>query len=178
MQPYQQTKSLYIFDKDGTLIKNVGFGGFKPRNPLKPEDQVLKPGVFEKIAELRSQGHVIAMASNMSAVADGLITMDQAEALMENCAEKIGGCAAWRCCGYSPKGKKKLAGSDNPYARDDPCRKPHPGMILDLMRELEFTSENTFMVGNEKTDEKAAEAAGVHYIKARNFFKVKEAMLP
>jgi D-glycero-D-manno-heptose 1,7-bisphosphate phosphatase len=121
---------------------------------------------------------MIAMASNLSAVADGLITMDQAEALMENCAEKIGGCAAWKCCGYSPKGKKKIDGSDNPYARDDLCRKPHPGMILELMRELKFTPENTIMVGNSSKDEKAAEAVGVHYIKAKDFFKVKEAIHP
>lgn len=162
--------SLYIFDKDGTLIKNVGIVGIGFRNPLKPEDQILKLGVFEKIDELRSQGHIITLASNMSAVSKGLITMAQAEALMQNCAEKIGGCDAWKCCGYSPIGKKKKGGLPNLYAQDNPCRKPHPGMILELMAEFGFPPEDTYVVGNKKTDEQAAEAAGAHYIKAKNFF--------
>ncbi len=163
--------SLFIFDKDGTLIENVGQIGFGFHKPLTPEDQMLKRGVFEKLAELRSQGHTIALASNMSAVSFGLITLGQAEALMQNCAEKIGGCQAWKCCGYSPKGKKKINGMPNPYARDHPCRKPHPGMILELMAELGFPPEDTFMIGNSKSDAEAAASAGARYIKAKDFFK-------
>ena len=163
--------SLFIFDKDGTLVKNMGLIGLGFHKPLTPEDQILKHGVFEKIAELRSQGHVIALASNLSAVAMGLITLGQAETLMRNCAEKIGGCQAWKCCGYSPKGKRKINGMPNPYAQDHPCRKPHPGMLLELMAELGFPPEDTYVIGNKKTDAEAAASAGAHYIKAKDFFK-------
>ncbi len=165
--------SLYIFDKDGTLILGAGITSRHFRNPLKPEEQILKPGVFEKLEELRRQGHVIALASNMAAVAKGQISMSQAKELMENCVEKIGGAAAWKACGYDAKGKKEVNGHPNPYAQDNDCHKPHPGMILELMEELGFGPEDTIMIGNKKTDEKAAEAAGVRYIKARDFFKPK-----
>lgn len=163
--------SLYIFDKDGTLIKKVGFQGIGIRNPLKPEEQILYPGVFEKISQLRGEGHTIALASNMSAVGHGVITMEEAETLMQNCAEKIGGVAVWKCCGYSKKGKKKVNGRPNPYYGDAPCHKPHPGMILELMSELGFAPEDTYVVGNKKTDQQAAQAAGAHYIKGKEFFK-------
>lgn len=162
--------SLYIFDKDGTLVKSVGLEGIKVRDPLKPEEQMLKEGVFERIQELRAAGHVIALASNLSAVAKGLITIEEAKILMENCAEKIGGAAAIKYCGYDAHGKKEINGKPNPYARDADCHKPHPGMILEIMQELGFPPSDTYMVGNAKDDEEAARAAGVQFYSAKKFF--------
>lgn len=163
--------SLYIFDKDGTLVKEIGLDGMDLRDPLKPEEQILREGVFERIQALRQEGHVIALASNMSSVGKGLISAEEAQILMENCAEKIGGATIIKFCGYDPKGKKRVDGKPNPYARDDDCHKPHPGMILEILRETGFAREDTYMVGNKKSDEEAAEAAGVHYISAKEFFK-------
>jgi hypothetical protein len=54
-------------------------------------DQILKPGVFEKLAELREQGHTLAIASNQKAVAKGWMTLAEAEELMTICAKKVGG---------------------------------------------------------------------------------------
>lgn len=162
--------SLFIFDKDGTLVKGVGLEGIKVRDPLKPEEQILEEGVFERIQQLREAGHVIALASNLSAVAKGLITMDEARVLMENCAEKIGGAAAIKCCGYDRHGKKVVDGKPNPYARDDACHKPHPGMILEIMDELKFPPVDTYMVGNKQDDENAARSAGVTFYWAKKFF--------
>ncbi len=94
--------SLFIFDKDGTLVKGSGISDRQIRNPLKPEEQMLRMNVFEKIAELRSQGHVIAIATNQAAVAQGLITLEESEELVRNCAEKIGGVSTYRLCPYDP----------------------------------------------------------------------------
>ncbi len=163
--------SLYIFDKDGTLVKGAGLQDKRIRNPLNPAEQVLRPHVFETLAQLRSQGHTLAIASNMSMVANGLITPQQAEALMIDCVMKVGGVNAWRYCGFSPRAKKHLDGQPNPFARDDECRKPHTGMIEELMHTLGFSKEDTIMVGNAKSDEQAAQAAGVRFINAKEFFK-------
>lgn len=171
MNNASDVRLLFIFDKDSTLIKGAGLNGFRFRNALHPQEQMLKPNVFEKLAELRAAGHAIAIASNMSAVADGLITMEEAHTLMRNCAAKVGGVDAWRCCGYNPRARKTLHGQPNPYARDDPCKKPHPGMILELMQALGFPPERTVMVGNSKNDRKAAQAAGVQFFSAKAFFK-------
>ncbi len=163
--------SLYIFDKDGTLVQARPITRGQPRWPARPEEQVLRPGVYEKLAELRTLGHTLALASNQSMVARGILTMEEAAALMENCAEKVGGVAAWRFSPYSPEAKKTLHGEPNPYCRDDSSRKPHPGMILDLMAELGFPPQDTFMVGDSSRDRKAAEAAGVIFFEADDFFK-------
>src|SRR5215216_442209 len=100
--------SLYIFDKDKTLLRHVRSRFLFHRPPLKPEEQILRNGVFEKLAELRAAGHQIAIATNQSAVAHGLITLVEAEELAKNCAAKIGGVAAWRLSPYDPRAKKRL----------------------------------------------------------------------
>src|SRR5438093_1178134 len=99
--------SLYIFDKDGTLLRRGRNHWLTPAPPLKCEQQVLLPGVFEKIRALRAAGHRVAIASNQSAVARGTISRSQAEQLMENCADKLGGVDAWRMCPCDPHAKKR-----------------------------------------------------------------------
>ena len=157
--------TLYIFDKDGTLVRARQRLGAAPKPVLTCEEQVLLPGVFEKLAELRAAGHRLAIASNQDAVAAGLISADQAKALAQNCADKLGGVDAWRISPYNPRAKKKLHGQPNRFARDDETRKPHPGMILSIMAELGCAPVETIMVGNSRNDRKAARAAGVRYLK-------------
>ncbi len=163
--------SLYIFDKDKTLLRPVRRWLLFSRSPDKPEEQVLKDGVYEKIASLRAAGHQIAIATNQPAVAHGLITLDQAEALVDNCAQKIGGVSTWRLSPYAPHARDRLKGKPNPYAREDITRKPHPGMLLQIMKELDISPEDTFMIGDKKVDKKAAQAAGVEFVDEKKFFK-------
>jgi len=162
---------LYIFDKDGTLVPRDRRMGVLPRPILRCEDQVLLPGRFEKLAELRAAGHRLAIASNQEAVADGLISLAQAQELVENCAAKLGGVDGWRLSPYNPRAKKRRHGHSNPYARDDESRKPHPGMLVDLMKALSAQPSETVMVGNSRNDREAARAAGAQYIPASKFFK-------
>lgn len=173
--------SLYIFDKDDTLIGKVPVVPKVPlvrkvvrRSAVKPEDQKLLPGVREKLDQLRAEGHILAIATNQPNVARGILTLAEAHALAEDCAAKAGGVSAWRVCPYDPKAAKKRHREVNPYARDDETRKPHPGMIVALMDQLGYTPADTVMVGDTKLDRKAAEAAGVKFISAKRFFKYKK----
>ncbi|HZQ10246.1 MAG TPA: HAD-IIIA family hydrolase [Anaerolineae bacterium] len=165
--------SLYIFDQGGTLIQPIRplFG--LPKPPTTPEEQVLYPGVWEKIGELRAAGHAIAIATNQEMVAWGKITLQQAEELVENCAAKIGGVDAWIMCPYHPAAQlnRYLGKPVTEYARDDFLRKPHPGMILGLIAALKYPPEDTFMVGNKSVDRRAAKLARVRFIRAKKFFK-------
>lgn len=40
-----------------------------------------------------------------------------------------------------------------------PCRKPWPGMLLELMAKLQFSPDHTVMVGDHESDQQAARAA-------------------
>ena len=150
---------LIIFDKDGTLI-----GNFNNRPANSIEEQQLLPGVAEKCAELRAQGHDLAVASNQGGVAYGLISQDEAAALVAHAAGLIGS-RLFLFCPHHPKGA-------NPhYAIECDCRKPRPGMLLQLMWRAKAAPADTIMVGDSESDRQAAEAAGVAFAYAKDFFK-------
>jgi D-glycero-D-manno-heptose 1,7-bisphosphate phosphatase len=156
-------QSLVIFDKDGTVIKYLGN---RPANT--PEEQVLLPGVIERINELKRQGCKIALASNQGGVAWGFISYSQAEALMTDAAIKIDA-DAWRFCPHDIR----AAGKRNAvmeYAILCSCRKPEPGMLIDLMQQFGVTSVETLYVGDSEDDYEAARRAGIQFMWAQDFF--------
>lgn len=163
MSNLQKQPRLYIFDKDGTLAKSVVEKNGKSHAPNRLEDQAYFEDVRLKCAELKAAGHTLAVASNQGGVAFGIFPADEAELLVSSAAAYIGA-AAYRVCFYHPKG------SVFPYDDDSYCRKPNPGMLLELMEELHFTSENTTMVGDWESDKQAADAAGCDFRWAHEFF--------
>ena len=149
---------LYIFDKDGTIIASHGN---RPANTI--EEQRLLPGVARKCQELKAQGHTLAVASNQGGVAWSFITIKQARELVIHSANLIE-VDAWRMCPHHPKGR-------NAYAVECECRKPAPGMLLSLMTQFKASPDETVYVGDMDSDREAAEAAGVTFIHASEFFK-------
>ncbi len=150
---------LYIFDKDGTIIASHGN---RPANTI--EEQRLLPGVARKCAELRAQGHTLAIASNQGGVAYGFISIKEAADLVEHSARLIRA-NAWRMCPHHPRGRNKYATSECE------CRKPAPGMLLSLMKQFKASPVDTVYVGDMDSDREAAKAAGITFIHASDFFK-------
>jgi HAD superfamily hydrolase (TIGR01662 family) len=162
--------ALYIFDKDGTLVQLkrnwLGIG-----RPVKRSDeQVVIPGVNQKLKELRDAGNLIAIASNTRAISQGSITLEEAELMMEDCIQKLGGVNAWRICPFNIHAPSRIDGKNNPYKQDNDCRKPKPGMLIALMEEFNIPKDDTVMVGDSWRDERAAQRAEVRFIPARVFF--------
>lgn len=155
--------TLYIFDKDGTLIN-----GMNNRPANKPDEQQPLLGVVEKMANLRDSGALIAIASNQGGVAWGFITEAEAQALVKDAAQKVGGVDFWRCCCYDARAKDK--NPESPYARKSYRRKPAPGMIREIMKSAGVSAEDTIMVGDQESDRQAAEAAGIRFVWAAEFF--------
>ena len=165
--------SLFIFDKDGTLVSRRGNLLTKRLPPTRPEHQVVRPHVVESLAALRAEGHAITIAANIGAVAFGIIDMWRAQLLVADCARKVGGVDGYRLSPYEPRARlvNSLRRRYSPYASDDTSRKPHPGMILDLMLQLGYPSSDTIVVGDEKLDRRAALAVGARFIEAAQFFE-------
>ena len=76
---------LYIFDKDGTICQPND--GSKFINKI--EQQELIPGVSEKCSSLISQGHHLAIASNQGGGAFGIMSANEAEAIVCDAARLI-----------------------------------------------------------------------------------------
>jgi D-glycero-D-manno-heptose 1,7-bisphosphate phosphatase len=154
---------LIIFDKDGTLVADVD-----GRPPNTISEQKLLPGVAEKCAELRAQGHILAVASNQGGVAYGFMTDAQAQAIVRHAAELIEA-KIWNYCPHHPKGTVPE------FSYECKCRKPKPQMIYDIItvaRNLGVDTSEVVYVGDWGTDEQAAEAAGVRFEWASKFFGI------
>jgi len=156
---------LFIFDKDGTLVTKRGGGD--PPIPNHVDEQIPLPGVVERCRELREAGHTLAIASNQGGAAFGYLSYEEAYRLVAHAAGLIKA-EAWEMCPHHPQGTVAA------YAVDCGCRKPRRGMLISLMYYLEFKAENTIYVGDMDTDRQAAEAAGVRFVWADEFFNRKE----
>ncbi len=154
--------SLYIFDVDKTLVGPLD--GFAKTL----DDQQPLPGVVEKLAELRAQGHTLTAATQKGGVAWGIMTIAEANAFTKDALDKVGGMDSWRTCYHDPRASRKFP--DSTLSQDHPWRKPNPGMLISLMKELGFSPEQTIFVGDMETDRQAAQAAGVRFIWAKDFF--------
>jgi D-glycero-D-manno-heptose 1,7-bisphosphate phosphatase len=135
-----------ILDRDGTL--NV-----RPREHeylASEREFTWLPGAAEALRGLADAGYVLAIASNQRGVARGLVTVETLRAIEERIQREltVHGCTieAFRYCFH---------GDD----RCD-CRKPKPGMIFALARELGLDLRNSWMVGDSESDVRAGEAAG------------------
>lgn len=159
--------TLFIFDKDGTLVGVPSPEQNRPANT--PAEQILLPGVAAKIAALKAAGAKIAIASNQGGVAWGFISYAQAADLLSDCAAKIGA-DAWDFCPHDARA------ADKPNARPEyaipcRCRKPQPGMIIRLAKRLGVPLSRVVFVGDRPEDEQAAQAAGVRFEWADEFFR-------
>ena len=138
---------LYIFDVDGTLTPQRS----SSRHPF---ERHLLPGVAERCAELRREGHMLALATNQCGARqgrEGRLSYGAVHAHLQWVAEQIGA-ETYRFATKPPRGK------------------PSPAMLEELMDELGFTPAETVFVGDRPSDKGAAEAAGVTFKAATLFF--------
>src|SRR5690348_5559568 len=99
-----------LLDRDGTLVVDVAYNG-------DPDRVTPVPGAAEALARLRDAGVALALVSNQSGVARGLLTLAEVEAVNRRLEDLIGPVGPWLVCPHGP---------------DDGCgcRKPAPGLVL------------------------------------------------
>jgi D-glycero-D-manno-heptose 1,7-bisphosphate phosphatase len=133
-----------LLDRDGTLIRDVGY-------PRDPDAVVLLPGAAEALRHARELGYELAIVSNQSGVARGRILPNEVrdvqarvEQLFAEQGVTFGG--AWFCF----------------HAPDDRCgcRKPAPGLLVEAARALELDLARSIMIGDKASDIDAGLAAG------------------
>jgi histidinol-phosphate phosphatase family protein len=133
-----------LFDRDGTLVVDVPYNG-------DPRAVVAVPGAREALDRLREAGRRVALVSNQSGVAQGLVTEREVAAVNDRVSERLGPFAAVLVCPHGP-----TEGCD--------CRKPQPGLVLKAAAELGVEPDRCAMVGDIGSDVDAALAAGAHPI--------------
>lgn len=133
-----------LFDRDGTLIEDVPYNGDPAR--VRPVS-----GARAAVDRVRARGIKVAVVSNQSGVARGLLSPDQVERVNRRVEELIGPVDAWYWC---------------PHGADDGCgcRKPAPGLIHQAAKSLGIAPAQCVVIGDIGSDMEAAAAAGARGI--------------
>ncbi len=141
-----------LLDRDGTLTVE---GEWLTR----AQDLELVPGAARALSRLSGRGFRLVLVTNQSAVARGLITLDELrvihDELQAKLAEEGARLDAIYCCPHHPTeglGRWRV---------ECECRKPRPGLVLQAARELGLDLARSFMVGVAARDLEAGWAAQV-----------------
>jgi D-glycero-D-manno-heptose 1,7-bisphosphate phosphatase len=117
------------------------------------------PGAAQGLARLAQAGYVLAVVSNQRGVARGLVSPAVLTAIEERIQRDLApyGCRidAFRYCVH-----EEHAGCS--------CRKPKPGMLLDLASELTLDLRSSWMIGDAVSDVLAGRAAGCQTVLLRD----------
>jgi D-glycero-D-manno-heptose 1,7-bisphosphate phosphatase len=136
---------LVILDRDGTINEDSD-AYIKSVAEWRPV-----PGSLEAIARLSQAGYRLVVATNQSGIARGLFdttTLVSIHDTLQRAAAQAGGrIDAFFFC---------------PHAADSSCqcRKPKPGMLIEIARRFNVSLADTYMVGDSHRDVEAAAAAG------------------
>ncbi len=151
--PEQLTKKgLVILDRDGVINQDS-------KEFVKSADEWLPlPGSIDAIAALSLAGYSVAVASNQSGLARGLFDIDTLDAMHD----KLRGLVA------------DAGGSVDhivfcPHGPDDDCdcRKPKPGLLLQIADHFGTALGTTPLIGDSLRDLEAAVAVGARPILVR-----------
>ncbi len=133
-----------LCDRDGTLVVDVPYNG-------DPARVVPLPGVRRGLDRLRAAGLRVAVVSNQSGVARGILTPDQVAAVNGRVAELLGPFEHILWCPHGP-------------TDGCACRKPAPGMIRAAAARLGAPPARCVVVGDIGADIEAAAAAGARSV--------------
>jgi D-glycero-D-manno-heptose 1,7-bisphosphate phosphatase len=136
---------LILLDRDGVINLD------SPEFVKTPQEWQAIPGSLEAIAQLYRSGRHVAVCSNQSGVARGIVSVDMLKAIDAKMLSQLQSYGAELdlvlYCTHHPD---DLCG----------CRKPKPGMLESAMSTLAVKPTDTCFVGDSLRDLQAAEAAG------------------
>jgi len=142
MQPIPK---LIILGRDGILNE------FREDHIKAPEEWVAVPGALEAVSRLNHAGWHVVVATNQSGIGRGMIDMSSVNAVHAHMMRKL-----------QALGGRIDAVFFCPHTAQDncDCRKPMPGMMLDIGRRYGVDLAMVPMVCDTLRDLQAAQAAG------------------
>lgn len=133
-----------LLDRDGTLIVDVPYNGDPSR--VQPV-----PGARAALDRLRAVGLRLAVVSNQSGVARGLIGAEDVAQVNRRVEQLLGPLGPWAICPHRPEDGCG-------------CRKPAPGLVLEAAARLGVAPERCAVIGDIGADVDAARAAGARAV--------------
>lgn len=152
-----------ILDRDGTLVdfhRDAELGAVV--SAFHPDQLRLLPGVVEGLGALAQAGFVLAVATNQPGAAKGQVPALAIERTNRALVELLAGhgitITRVAVCLHHPEGGP---GADPTLVRACACRKPAPGLLLDLIGDLDLDPRESWMIGDTAADHGAGRRAGL-----------------
>ena len=141
-----------FFDRDGVINADHGYVGDASRF-------VFLPDAIAGVKAANDGGALAFLVTNQSGVARGYYTEQDVVDLHRHMAREMRRHGAHfddiRMCPHLPDGAVAA------YRQVCRCRKPEPGMLLDIMRHWPVERTRSVMIGDKASDLEAARAAGL-----------------
>jgi len=143
---------LIVLDRDGVINEDRG-------EPItQVDDWVPIQGSLEAIARLHQAGWHVAVATNQSGIARGLMEIDQLLAVHQKMHDMVG----------QVGGRiDVVAFCPHSDSNQCTCRKPAPGMLYSISERLDVDLSTVVLVGDSLRDMQAAMAAAAQPIVVR-----------
>lgn len=142
-----------FLDRDNTLNVDHGY-------TWRVEDFAWMPGAPEALASWHRAGIACFIVTNQGGIGKGLYSADQMQAFNAHlCAEAARAGGHITDIAFCPHHPDAITDA---LRTPSPCRKPEPGMILDLAERWNIDLAASVMIGDRDSDIAAGRAAGCH----------------
>ncbi len=137
-------KAVFL-DRDGVINKLICRDG-KPTSPRSIEEFEFEAGVEPALNRLIAAGFKLFVVSNQPELVRGLLTDESLRLMTDRIASTLKIDEVLIC----------------PHDDDDgcSCRKPQPGMLLELARKYDLSLKESYIVGDTWKDSGAGNSAG------------------
>lgn len=144
-----------FLDRDGVLNRVVWRDG-KPASPRAVPELEIEPEALPALERLKAAGYLLLVVTNQPDVRRGLMSAEVLEAIHARLAEAL------------PVDDIAACPHDN--ADDCACRKPKPGMLLELAKRHGVDLSRSWMIGDQDRDIACGQAAGCATILLKKFY--------
>jgi D-glycero-D-manno-heptose 1,7-bisphosphate phosphatase len=144
--------TVVVLDRDGVINED------SPDFVKTPDEWRAIPGSLDAIARLKQAGFEVAIATNQSGVARGLLSIDTLWSIHKKMLGEI-----LVAGGYVKRIFFCLHGPDDQCD----CRKPKPGLLMQVAEYFACGFDHMIVIGDSARDIQAAQAVGVRAILVR-----------
>lgn len=135
-----------FLDRDGVINEVVFHGSEKPSSPWKFEEFKMIRGIEKPLNELSSMGFYLFIVSNQPDISRGYIEAGTTEKINEIIYKRLP--------------IREIVTCPHDDHHDCTCRKPKPGMLIDMSWKWNIDLKKSFLIGDNWKDMEAGKAAG------------------
>lgn len=136
------SKAIFL-DRDGVINDNT------KKHVNKPKDLIIYDGVGDALKKAAEAGYELFIVTNQGGIEMGHLTHEQLQDIHHKMEEELRPYCSFKEIKYCPD-----------FKRVSECRKPKPGMILELTEKYNINLKDSWMIGDMDTDVEAGIAAG------------------